>query len=240
MKKKGFLLATTVGAAFAPAAGQAADMAPVLKAPPPPIPVATWTGFYIGAHVGAAWEQASSTSAYAVLFPGLDRTLRSTSVIAGGQAGYNWQHGNWLFGLEADGSWLSKGSGSSTPLIIPAPFSYEARGRISWLSTVRTRFGLVVGDTMAYVTGGVAFGGVKNCIFSCVQFEGSKAESKTRVGWAIGGGVEHMLTRNWIIGLEGLFVDLGGRTVSGGSGPFKTTRFSNEAVIGRLKLNYKF
>src|SRR5262245_10788956 len=152
MKKKGFLLATTVGAAFAPAAGQAADM-PVLKAPPPPpIPVATWTGFYIGAHVGGAWQQASS-SVYAT--GNLTTTLHSTSVIAGGQVGYNWQQGNWLFGLEADGSWLSKGSGSSR-LLSPVPVTYEVTGRIRWLSTVRTRFGLVVGDTMAYVTGGVA------------------------------------------------------------------------------------
>src|SRR5262249_21502596 len=145
-------------------------------------------------------------------------------------------------GLEADGSWLSKGSGSSR-LLSPVPVTYEVTGRIRWLSTVRTRFGLVVGDTMAYVTGGVAFGGVKNCV-PCVglpHIEGNKAESKPRVGWAIGGGVEHMLTRNWIIGLEGLFVDLGGRTVSGeGVQPFKTSRFSNQAVIGRLKLNYKF
>src|SRR5262249_49736636 len=122
--------------------------------------------------------------------------------------------------------------------LVPA---YETSGRIRWLSTVRTRFGLVVGDTMAYVTGGVAFGGVKNCFLCTPLSPDNKAESKTRVGWAIGGGVEHMLTRNWIVGLEGLFADLGGRTVTNPNiAPFKTSRFSNQAVIGRLKLNYKF
>jgi opacity protein-like surface antigen len=57
------------------------------------------------------------------------------------------------------------------------------------------------------------------------------------VGWTVGGGVEHMLNRNWTIGLEGLFVDLGRSTLN-----VKTSnlRFSNQAVIGRLKLNYKF
>jgi opacity protein-like surface antigen len=48
-----------------------------------------------------------------------------------------------------------------------------------------------------------------------------------------------MLSRNWTIGLEGLFVDLGHTTVvdTVDDASFK---FSNQAVIGRLKLNYKF
>jgi opacity protein-like surface antigen len=60
------------------------------------------------------------------------------------------------------------------------------------------------------------------------------------VGWAVGGGVEHMLNRNWTIGLEGLFVDLGRSNLTFGQSGNKTTRFQNTAVIGRLKLNYKF
>ena len=62
-------------------------------------------------------------------------------------------------------------------------------------------------------------------------------ENKTRVGWAVGGGIEHMWTRNWTIALEGLFVDLGRashRTVCR-TGPGKTTRFSNQTVIGRVR-----
>jgi outer membrane immunogenic protein len=85
----------------------------------------------------------------------------------------------------------------------------------------------------------VAFGGVKN-VFS--TFDASYSQSKTKTGWTVGGGVEHMLTRNWTIGLEGLFVDLGRTSVNNGSpfGTDKTTRFTNQAVIGRVKLNYKF
>jgi len=52
--------------------------------------------------------------------------------------------------------------------------------------------------------------------------------------------VEHMLNRNWTIGLEGLFVDLGKSSFKFASGGEKTGRFQNQAVIGRLKLNYKF
>src|SRR5947209_439067 len=122
MKNKGFLLASSVGAAFVPVSGQAADLqAPIYKAPPVVAPVATWTGLYIGGHAGAAWQQMSATGnqiGYVPIcfegcgFPAFGSgttTLHSTSALAGGQIGYNWQSGNFLFGLEADGSWLSKG-----------------------------------------------------------------------------------------------------------------------------------
>jgi outer membrane immunogenic protein len=222
MRKKGFLIATSAG--FAAAAtmpgAQAADMP--IKAPryvEPPA-AASWAGWYIGAHAGAAWQQAQSLD-YGTSFS-------NTSFIGGGQVGYNWQHGNFVFGLEGDISGLANKNK------LYDGFSSSIR----WLSTVRTRFGLAVGDTMAYATAGVAFGGVKNEV-------APYSSTRTSVGWVVGGGVEHMLGRNWTIGLEGLFVDLGRSNLKfshveeGGtkSGRF---RFSNQAFIGRLKLNYKF
>jgi outer membrane immunogenic protein len=93
---------------------------------------------------------------------------------------------------------------------------------------------------MVYATAGVAFGGVRNSFF---DNQDSKSQSKTKVGWTVGGGVEHMLNRNWTIGLEGLFVDLGRTSIAKtdcSESCSKTTRFSNQAVIGRVKLNYKF
>jgi outer membrane immunogenic protein len=99
---------------------------------------------------------------------------------------------------------------------------------------------LAVGDTMAYVTGGIAFGEVSNNLGPAAFSSFNKSESKTRVGWTIGGGVEHMIDRNWTVGLEGLFVDLGRSTVTAPADSFKSTTFSNQAVIGRLKVNYKW
>jgi outer membrane immunogenic protein len=241
MKKKGFLVATSAGFAAAAAPGaQAADMP--LKAPSMVAPAASWAGWYIGVHAGANWQQAHSTSSADIYGAG-SFTTTGTGFIGGGQLGYNWQHGNFVFGIEGDGSWLSgKGSvnqGTGTP-----PYSAISNS-IQWLSTIRGRFGLAVGDTMAYATAGFAFGGVKNSL-SYGAGSAIYSESKTRTGWAVGGGVEHMLNRNWTIGLEGLFVDLGRSSAfgltGGGVNPSttKSTKFSNQAVIGRLKLNYKF
>jgi outer membrane immunogenic protein len=233
-KKKGFLLATSAGFAAAAAAvpgAQAADMP--IKAPQYLPPPASWAGWYIGAHAGAAWQKTDVNSDAGFdggksFIPFNSASISKTGFIGGGQIGYNWQSGNFVFGIEADGSGLSGRASGAVPY---AAYS----SRISWLSTVRGRFGLAVGDTMAYATAGVAFGGVKN---SVILFgEDSYSSSKTKTGWTVGGGVEHMLNRNWTIGLEGLFVDLGRSSIDTEFGSFQ---FNNQAIIGRLKVNYKF
>jgi outer membrane immunogenic protein len=243
MRKKGFLIATSAGfAAVAAMPGaQAADMP--IKAPRYVEPAADWSGWYIGANAGAAWQKTDVTTDSSIyshnkVFPNPNASFSKTGFIGGGQIGYNWQHGNFVFGLEGDISGLS-GKASASLLNSTGRHAYEVgySSRINWLSTVRSRFGLAVGDTMAYMTAGVAFGGVKNSVSSEFS-EATYSNSKTKTGWTVGGGVEHMLSRNWTIGLEGLFVDLGRSTVhSDSEGDFQ---FANQAIIGRMKLNYKF
>jgi outer membrane immunogenic protein len=241
MKYKGFLLATAGGLAMAPGA-HAADMqlkAPAFQPPPP----ATWTGWYIGAHAGVNWQQANSINNYSTTSANVAHTDGS-GFIGGGQIGYNWQHGNSVFGLEGDISWLGGGGSASTAS--SGKIGNAVSNKVDWLSTVRGRMGLAVGDTMVYATGGVAFGHATN---SQSPFETSignvlhtKSEAKTKVGWVVGGGIEHMWDQHWTVGLEGLFVDLGKSTASVTplSGFTKSTTFSNQIVIGRVKLNYKF
>jgi opacity protein-like surface antigen len=109
------------------------------------------------------------------------------------------------------------------------------------------------------VTGGIAIAGVRNsATFQDIEDFGDKpysaavSQTKTRVGWTVGFGVEHMWDEHWTIAGEGLFVDLGNNNSTAfGSGPpagnvrqTKSTPLSlkttQQAVIGRLKLNYKF
>src|SRR5882672_4071910 len=104
----------------------AADMArPVYtKAPPPVVPVATWTGFYAGINVGYGWGQARTD--VAVLpggpFPGGNLAPFSFNHdprgwLAGVQLGYNWQSNRWVLGIEADIDRSGmKGTGTFGPL----------------------------------------------------------------------------------------------------------------------------
>jgi outer membrane immunogenic protein len=232
MTRKGYLLATASSLATVAVAGgaQAADMP--LKYPVA-APAASWAGWYVGLNAGAAWQQGVNNDAYELF----TLTTTGTSFIGGGQIGYNWQDGNFVYGLEGDIQGLTSG-GTLT--------GTEAAGKgasnsITWLSTVRARTGLAVGNTMVYATGGLAVGGVKNS----VNLGGSapKSEATTRLGWTVGGGVEHMIDQHWSLGVEALFVDLGSSSVTNTVVPAfgaKTIKFSNQAVIGRFKVNYKW
>ena len=95
----------SIGAALTALIGTpalAADMA--LKAPPPPAPVYSWTGWYAGVNIGGSFGRAADTSTYGA--PSVPFTSTSSNldgVIGGGQIGYNWQvNNNWVLGLEAD------------------------------------------------------------------------------------------------------------------------------------------
>jgi outer membrane immunogenic protein len=233
MKYKGFLLATAGGIALAPVA-QAADL-PIKGAPyvmPPPLP--TWQGWYVGGHLGAAWQDAQNTFNSGCCGTYADISSSHTSFIGGIQVGYNWQSGTWVYGLEADISGLS-GSGSASTSVFGVG-GYTADNKINWLSTFRGRIGYAPNNWMFYVTGGLAVGGVKNTWtvpFSCCN----KSESRTRVGWTVGGGIEYLINPNWTVAFEGLYVDLGSETVTAG---FKSTKFENTAAIFRVKANYKW
>jgi outer membrane immunogenic protein len=228
MEMRTVLLAGTAGVALAPMANAADLPAKARIAAPPPAP--SWAGWYIGAHAGGAlvWGENS--------VGGAGYTPNSSAFIGGGQIGYNWQKGNFVIGIEVDGSGLTKGKNSRTD----TPGNYITYGNhLSWLSTGRLRMGLAVNDTMVYFTGGVAVGKVK---FVHNWNTPDYSQSKTRVGWVVGGGIQHMWTRNWVIGLEALFVDFGKSNPTNtfdaaGDDPI---HYSHHAFIGRFRLDYKF
>ena len=74
-------------------------------------------------------------------------------------------------------------------------------------------------------------------------FDGDEAGfgDKTRLGWTIGGGVEHALTDRWTIKAEYLFADFGSETYNNIDGdddePFK---FEDKLHTIKFGLNYQF
>jgi outer membrane immunogenic protein len=245
MNHKSLLLATAAGSLAAPQA-LAADMG--ARFAPATMPTASWTGWYVGGHLGAAWQQSSFvvSSGYSPI----SATLTDTGFMGGGQLGYNFQQGNFVYGLEADISGLSGNPSLATPVPDPRCSScgFFVNSKINWLSTVRGRAGLAVNDTLVYLTAGVAIGGVTNHFGYALVTPGHVSlvtNDVTRTGLAVGGGVEHMIWGNWSVRLEGLFADLGRTTTKGiklstGGTLTKTSAFSNLAVIGRGGLNLKF
>jgi outer membrane immunogenic protein len=208
----------------------AADMA--VKARPMPVPVYNWTGFYIGGNVGGIWndtrDDAFPTGCFLTSVTcggGVPlNPLRSDSVrlngsgfTGGGQAGYNWQSGGFVGGIEADINYsgINDGSFINRPVAAPLVGNYihGESDKLQWFGTVRGRAGFTVTPSfLVYATGGLAFGEVKSAsttAFTATADTYAGTLDDTRAGYAVGAGGEWMIAPKWSIKAEYLFVDLG-------------------------------
>jgi outer membrane immunogenic protein len=217
------------------AVATAADLAPVAPGPAPvytkaPPPAWSWTGFYVGANVGGAWGTSSDTNS----FFGLPTTgdFSTSGIIAGGQAGYNWQFGSWVLGLETDIDW-SDVKGTTSEGICTGGVCTTSD---SWLGTTRARFGYAVDHLLVYGTGGVAYGDIK---FSDVPAAFVVNSGATNTGWTAGGGLEYAFTRNWSAKVEYLYVDLGsvGLACTPGCGT-SSVKFNENIVRGGVNFHF--
>ncbi|MBX9773147.1 MAG: porin family protein [Xanthobacteraceae bacterium] len=246
-----YLLATVSAVALSNGA-MAADIParmPV-KAPAPVVVAPSWAGFYIGVHAGVAWNHA----AFAEVGDNAGNTERAPRGVefwkphragfaGGGQIGYNFQSGSVVYGLEADFSGVS--NKYSTTVVTPGFNStVNVSTQLNWMATVRGRLGVTLSPTLLYVTGGLAVAHFKDSWGSIFAPVPEYVSNKTRTGWTVGGGVEHMFARNWTAKIEALYADFGDWTIphaqgAGLSGPYRS-RFEHQVVTVRGGLNYKW
>jgi outer membrane immunogenic protein len=113
-----------------------------------------FAGPYVGLHGGYVWEKASGIYDNAGAATNLAQ-IDLDSAIVGGQIGYNLQYGNWVMGLEAD---ASTPTDSDSVTNNPGAANYAVlTADISYLASIRSRLGFVVGDVLLYGTAGVGF-----------------------------------------------------------------------------------
>jgi outer membrane immunogenic protein len=129
-------------------------------------------------------------------------------VIGGGQAGFNYQIGNIVLGVEGDMS-AADIKGSVTDTVN----AYTVTTKLDWLATVRGRVGLAFDRILVYGTAGVAIAHAKSTLDD--SFSGplviTTTSSADYVGWTGGGGIEWALSPNWSIKGEYLYADLGSK-----------------------------
>jgi outer membrane immunogenic protein len=156
-------------------------------------------------------------------------SFNANGALIGGTAGYNWQMGSAVFGVEGDIDWSSiKGSGPTTCVV------GGCETKNNWLGTFRGRLGYAFDRVLPYVTGGLAVGDIKaNTALG--------SASETRAGWTAGAGVEAAITGPLTAKIEYLYADLGSMncatTVCGGAA---ATNVNYHANIVRAGLNYHF
>ncbi|MGJ4993079.1 outer membrane protein [Bradyrhizobium sp. HKCCYLS3077] len=255
------LLATSFGAF-------AADLPARYTKAPPPAAIYNWTGGYFGGNVGYGWgrsnlgttlDQTSSWAAEGVAFQNTfvalsNNRLNPAGIVGGLQAGYNWQSGPGVFGIEAD----INGSDINKRLIVTGPNPPTTRTfnetiRTDWFMTLRGRAGVAVDTTLFYVTGGLAVGNVKGSwdLTSGNGYAKTASANVTKAGWTVGAGVEHAFAPNWTVKAEYLYTDLGNISYASTYSPGSTFAppgfnyrenlsqdFSFHTV--RVGVNYKF
>jgi outer membrane immunogenic protein len=223
----------------------AADMPMPYKAPPPAV-YSGWTGFYLGLNGGGGIGLSRSDfSVSGIQFATARNTV--SGGLGGVQAGYNWQTGMAVVGLEADFQGANLTGGISAPCpaglcnVLPLTATYNQK--LPWFGTVRGRLGLAQGGWLFYVTGGYTYARLETDAFAAAgPASASYSLHETRSGWNIGTGVEVMFAGNWTARLEYLYLDLGKRSTSMTFAGLPTivddARFGMH--IARLAVNYKF
>lgn len=210
MKKIAYTVSAIAAAVALAGATQAADVAPAGY---------DWTGFYLGANAGVAWNNS-----------GVDNTIYTTGVrlneleneingnqaafTAGGLLGYNYQVDRVVMGVEADFNYLGFGDSNSEsyPLggyDITSKSSFEA----DWFGTLRARLGYSFDNLLVYGTGGAAYGHMSANGKIAIDDAGTVTTYKgsadtTNWGWTVGAGAEYGI-ENVSVGVEYLYVDLG-------------------------------
>ncbi|WP_457115404.1 outer membrane protein [Methylobacterium sp. JK268] len=208
------------------------------RAVPPvvaPVPVFTWTGFYVGANAGYGFttgESRNRNAAFAIDdadigTPGGSFRFnnRGQNGFTGGlQVGANYQFtpgSGFVVGVEADAQYLASGrrrsgviAGANTALNPNVVFfDPRATAGMEYFGTVRGRAGYAFDRTLVYATGGYAYGGGSDN-----RFGGATDNAQMRTGWTAGGGVEYALPTSSFLNvfgasavtlkLEGLYVNV--------------------------------
>lgn len=200
-------------ACFASVSALAADL-PNRKAPPvftpPPPPVFSWTGFYVGVQLGYQWGNESSTlNTPGGAFLTGEPTFGANGVVGGLHVGYNYQIAQFVFGIEGEGD----GSSYRGSELYAGGLLRETE-RLPVEGSVRGRLGYAWDRLLIYGTGGVSFASIQNTSYAATGFLGVPAGTYDsawveRVGWTAGGGVEYAVDDNWSLRVEYRYTDYG-------------------------------
>ena len=184
----------------------AADLAQPFRAPAPSVPLTfSWTGFYIGGDVGYARGYDSTAEYLTVgnIFTGFYPHYDINGGLGGLYAGYNYQFGMALLGIESDielanlnGGFVDQGVGGA------------GTTHLDWQGSLRGRLGFTVDRVLFYGTGGLAFADV-NHLYTNLLTGVAENNAGFRTGWTAGAGIEVAVLPNLLARIEYRYTDYG-------------------------------
>jgi outer membrane immunogenic protein len=254
MKK---LIAALSLVAISTVAASAADLPVYTKAPPLPVVAYSWTGCYLGVNGGGLWARKRWTNNDPLTGPlfGTDITDHTASGgIVGGQVGCDYQAGRWVFGIQGDGDWTNaKGSGIDNNNAF-----LNDESNVRGVGTITVRGGYTVTNQfLLYARGGVAF---ERDRYNIYRIPGGPllttqaaplitsgliaTGDQDRTGAVVGVGGEYLLSKNWSVFAEYLYMDFGTQTttplVVTNQRPYVTMDVRERKDVVRVGVNYRF
>jgi outer membrane immunogenic protein len=192
-----------------------------------PAPIFNWTGFYVGAHLGAAF---GGDNGYTTNIVGLTGSNRDASFLGGGQVGADYQFApNWVVGIEGQISGLSNGDRNFNVGVA------TLRDRSDWLASVTGRLGYTWGPGMVYAKGGVAFRD-DNGLAATVGFLPA-VSNRESTGYTVGGGFEYMFAPAWSAKVEYQYYNFDTTTVASALGGLS---YKDDLHTVKVGVNYHF
>jgi outer membrane immunogenic protein len=235
----------TVIAYAGPEAFSGKEMKQVAPVTPPSC---DWSGFYLGVNVGGQFGHSEDKDLDNYNFPDRPWGYSESSVIAGEQAGYNWQWGHIVFGPEIDAGYMNLNGRGIEPGI---PHDTYGESNSDFYTTFRGRIGIACHCWLLYATGGgIGVNYEGRVIDTSVTRPGPDTINASKEefdwGYTFGGGVERMFDmwgRRWSFKVEYLYFGLDSQTFSAtsgnGFGPYGW-RAETEGHIVRGGLNFHF
>ncbi|HLL27899.1 MAG TPA: outer membrane beta-barrel protein [Xanthobacteraceae bacterium] len=202
-----------------------------------PPPIFNWSGFYFGGHVG--WGQAEFKGTWFGNSVTQPFTQHPSGFLGGLQFGQLWQQNTFVYGWEADVSfmdWKKTGQFSDD-----GPPIDTLSNRLSLLASLRMRLGVTIEPrTFIYFTAGPAFAQAKGTAFD--NFIPSTASATfSTFGDVVGIGAELAQANNWTWRLEGLYYYFfANKTLAPPGGIDTATDKLRDVLVVRIALNYKF
>jgi opacity protein-like surface antigen/outer membrane protease len=183
-----------------------------------------WRGLYVGLHTGGALGLVDVEDPFGPSIFG--DTVRTPGMLAGGQAGYNWQLGAMVLGLEADASWADM-DGTNTCFAYSGFYiSANCQTHIDALGTLTGRVGWVLPfdpATLLYAKGGLAWEhGKTDATANDLLGTPSINANAVHWGWTLGAGAERAVSYRWSLKAEYDFLSFSGAGFSTPASLFET------------------
>ena len=208
------LLIANLAAAVMTMAGPALAADMPVKAPAPFVERFSWTGCYLGGHVGGAFAHKDITDPVQLvqdsfLFPGATTGVTTVNpspsgAVIGGQIGCDYEFAsNFVIGVEGSASGSTMRSSQNAVLPLGNPDIALVQANTDFLVGLTGRIGYAFDNVLLYARGGAALAGDKfevSGTFTGLPYDFRGLDN--RYGWVVGGGVDWAFTPHWSVNFE--------------------------------------